>query len=186
MKPPSRITLQDVRRRYREVNVIIKWYVTRKDWRYSVIMRSCSMDEFISQVWIIMLSSLKPNVVYRNALSTIVCNTCKWQLLRLNKTLKEKPKLKLVTTGRAVSPCPLIDADEDLFIQRREWWANLRKILSKRQYYVAYHSSGISGQEMPMRLIAEKMKITHQRAYQILESIAVTVRKCGDNHGLLH
>lgn len=163
----------EIRNRTPEVITLIRWWYSRNPLRYSQVMRHGGTKDFISDVWLRMVRSLKNTKQVECSLCTMVCWACKWELGKH----QHKASIPLHTalhagrfTGRQFRGLVAVEETHgtESHSEAIELWTKIRSRLTQRQYGMVFMWSGISGTEFTHGQIGVKYGVSHSRVGQII------------------
>ena len=169
------VNLKVIIDRYDEVVHMIKWWYSDCKYRYHMVRRRGTHEDFINDVWVKILSAFKDDYSTECTLSTVVINHCRWELARQQGTKASERKMNDVLTmavpikhyHKIIVDNPVEDNDDQ--IQLRRLVNEILISIPVREAAVIRANYGLFGDDQ-LRLvrIAKILKVSKTRVQQLL------------------
>ena len=171
------VTRDDLIERADEVTHLIKWWVSRSKLRYHRVRKHGTTGDFISDVWVRMLSNLKDQKEVDCSLATIVLNSCQWEIvcpkrLGTKRTWEARERIRQAEDVQSYHRIENYDGEQLVeFVSNKELKniiAELLRSLTWRQAVIVRARLGLLGdKEMTLEEIGSLLKIGRERVRQI-------------------
>jgi len=161
--------------RHTEVTAMIRFFCGKNGQRYSFIMsRNLTMEEFISNVWFRILSTIGDDAELPNKLSTIVITACRWELgamaHRKKQDLLDYPDRREEFVAGSVAD--YVDDSTEQYESLCDLLWRLRRSVPDRLYRIMWRLAGLDGCEHTLASIGKIEGITRERVRQLVCTVA--------------
>lgn len=169
------LTKREILDRHAEVSSMIKFFCGRNGQRYSFIkIHNMTMEEFSSNVWFRILSTIDDDAELPNTLSTIVSTACRWELSgmahRAKHDLLDYPDRR--DTFVASSVADYVDDDPSQHESLCDLLWRLRRSVPERLYRILWLMGGLDGRPHTLASVGKIEGITRERVRQIMLTAA--------------
>ncbi len=169
------LTKREILDRHTEVTAMIKFFCGNNGQRYSFIMsHNLTMEEFISNVWFRILSTIGDDAELPNKLSTIVITACRWELSaminRPKQDLLDYPDRRAEFVASSVAD--YVDDSTEQYESLCDLLWRLRRSVPDRLYRILWRFGGLDGCEHTLASIGKIEGITRERVRQLVVTVA--------------
>ena len=175
------VTLKTFTDDIRQVERLIKWWVSQSKHRYHCVRKAGTVEDFVNDVWAKLLHDFRDGKEIDCKLSTIVCQSCAWELVsyrRISDGERRVPKLNFLRKLRYAEKVKSYHRIENKrndqqieFVNSKELdeaIASLLRSLTWQEAVIVRARFGLLGdQEMSLEQIGRPLKISRERVRQI-------------------
>ena len=173
----------DILSRHEEVTKVIDWYIRSSSARYRLVMtKLAGVDEFHSNVWLRMLSTITDDAEISAGLSVVVVRACCWELHGLAnrppQDLLDYPDRRCEFQKSTVAAA--YDDSFDVHESLTDLMFRLRRVAPDRVYGILCRVAGLDGKTHTLDAIGAEFGITKQRVQQLVSRMAERLDTAGN------
>ena len=177
------LTRDEILSRHEEVSHLINWHVGRNGLRYSFVMSSLGcMDEFRSNVWYRILTTVKDDVPLEVTLSVLVVKAITWELSAIANRKRQDlldydDRREVFIESFVLSP---MDDSSEANESLTDLMWRLRRAVPGRVYCMLWRLAGLDGKEHSMSSIGKEDGLSRERVRQLVATVAAKLEPDGN------